>query len=104
MKPDSQLLTAIRSKHLIFTVTSGRSGSHFLARVMGYVPHLTVFHEEKEHSFHHYLRAAQTDRSVAERFLLEQKLPFIAASQEPAYFEASHLFCKGFLNPCMSGV
>lgn len=99
MKPDTQLLAALRSKHLIFTVTSGRSGSHFLARVMGYVPRLTVFHEEKEHSFHHYLRAAQTDRSVAERFLLEEKLPFIAASQEPAYFEASHLFCKGFFEP-----
>ncbi|MDD4347865.1 MAG: hypothetical protein PHF70_02060 [Opitutales bacterium] len=99
MKPDSQLLAALRSKHLIFTVTSGRSGSHFLARVMGYVPRMTVFHEEKEHSFHHYLRAAQSDREVAERFLLEEKLPFIAACKDPVYFEASHLFCKGFFEP-----
>ncbi len=41
-------------------------------------------------------------RAVAERFLLEQKLPAIRAVSEPVYFETSHLACKGFLEPLMA--
>jgi hypothetical protein len=42
---------------------------------------------------------AQWDYSIAERFLLERKLPFIRNTSTRTYLETSHLVCKGFLEP-----
>jgi hypothetical protein len=89
--------TKLAGKRLIFTVTSGRSGTHFLTRLFHYLPGMDVFHEEMTHSYHTALRATQLDPSAGRRFLEDQKLPFIAAQHKPIFVETSHLICKGFL-------
>jgi hypothetical protein len=48
------------------------------------------------------LRLAQHDASVARRFLLEYKLPFIARTPTRNYVETGHLICKGFLEPLLA--
>jgi len=84
-------------KRLIFTVTSGRSGTHFLTRLLYYLPGIDVYHEEMTHSYHTVLRQTQTDPTIGRRFLEEKKLPFIEACNKPIFAETSHLICKGFL-------
>jgi hypothetical protein len=84
-------------KRLIFTVTSGRSGSHYLTRLLHYLPGMDVFHEEMTHSYHTVLRDNQADPARGLAFLLERKLPFIEACKKPVFAETSHLICKGFL-------
>lgn len=87
----------LAGKRLIFTVTSGRSGTHFLTRLLHYLPGMDVYHEEMTHSYHMVLRQNQKDPSVGRRFLEEQKLPFIESCKQPIFAETSHLVCKGFL-------
>jgi len=84
-------------KRLIFTVTSGRSGSHFLTRLLNYLPRMDVFHEEMTHSYHTVLRENQSNPEVGMAFLREKKLPFIESCKFPVFAETSHLICKGFL-------
>src|SRR5579872_1009504 len=72
------LLDDIRGKNLTFTVTAGRTGTLFLARLFRILPNTTSLHEP-EPAFHRYLRSVQRDPSVARDFLLHYKLPFIAA-------------------------
>jgi len=87
----------LADKRLIFTVTSGRSGTHFLTRLLHYLPNIDVYHEEPTHAYHTVLRATQTDPDVAYRFITEKKLPFIEQCKQPIFAETSHLICKGFL-------
>jgi hypothetical protein len=84
-------------KRLIFTVTSGRSGSHYLTRLLHYLPKMDVFHEEMTHSYHTVLRANQENPKVGMDFLTEKKLPFIESCKQSIFAETSHLICKGFL-------
>lgn len=93
----SEWQSKLGGKRLIFTVTSGRSGTHFLTRLLAYCPGVDVFHEELTHSYHTVLRAAQNDPAVARQFVCERKLPFIASCSQPIFVETSHLVCKGFL-------
>jgi len=87
----------LANKRLIFTVTSGRSGTHFLTRLFNYLPGLDVFHEESEHSYHHVLRANQLNPNAGRAFIENEKLPFILSCKKPVFVETSHLICKGFL-------
>ncbi len=88
-------------KRLIFTVGTGRNGTGYVSHLLHGLAGICCLHEP-DPQFYTVLRAVQTDPGVAERFLLEQKLPAIRAVSEPVYFETSHLACKGFLEPLMS--
>jgi len=90
----------MNQKRLIFTVTTGRSGTDYLARLLDCVPGVTSMHEPKPH-FVWAMRDAQADPEVARRFLVEQKLPAIRDTPGPVYSETSHLVCKGFLEPLL---
>lgn len=91
----------LNSKRLIFTVSAGRSGTHFLTRLFRYLPGMDVFHENNTPHFHDHMRAAQEDPNHARKFLNDEKLPFIESLKKPIYAETSHLFCKGFLEPLL---
>jgi hypothetical protein len=54
---------------------------------------------EPDPNFVDVMPAASRDRQAAKKFLLEKKLPAIAASVAKVYAETSHVFCKGFLGP-----
>jgi hypothetical protein len=94
------LLAAVRAKTLVVTVTAGRTGTTFLTHLLALCPDTTSSHEP-EPSFVPVLRLAQHDIDLARRFLLEYKLPCIAALPPRRYVETGHLWCKGFLEPLL---
>jgi hypothetical protein len=94
------LLAAVRRKTVVVTVTAGRTGTTFLTHLLALCPDTTSLHEP-EPSFVPVLRLAQHEPALARRFLLEYKLPFIAAVPTRRYVETGHLLCKGFLAPLL---
>jgi hypothetical protein len=88
----------MKPKRLIFTVTTGRSGTEFLTYQLGLLKNIISLHEPAP-GFESIMRESQFDRSIASKFLLEQKLPFIENQNAKIYIETSHVFCKGFLEP-----
>jgi len=92
-------MLSLSNKRFIFTVTTGRTGTGYLAHLLGIFRDTLTFHEP-DPSYVSCMRQAQADRAVARTFLLETKLPVIARQAiRPIYIETSHLFCKGFLEP-----
>ncbi|MEO8602928.1 MAG: hypothetical protein ABI629_10155 [bacterium] len=89
------LVAAVRQKRLVVAVTAGRSGSTYVARLLATLPDITSPHEVAPH-YVYALRQAQHDPQAARRFLLEYKLPTIAAATTSRYADISHLLCKGF--------
>lgn len=98
---DPEQLAACQAKNLVFTVTTGRSGSGYLQGLMATVDGVTSLHEASP-DFAHVMRFAQSDRRFAYHFLAAQKFPAIVNCGSPVYFESSHLFCKGFLEPMLA--
>jgi len=96
----SSVIDTIRKKRLVFTVTTGRSGTAYLAAIFGYAQNVHSFHEPVP-EYAKVLRAAQGDPACARRFLLEEKFPEIALDGTDIYIETSHLACKGFLEPML---
>jgi hypothetical protein len=94
------VLDVIASKRLIFTVTTGRSGTGYLSRVLSYLRGVRSEHEP-EPGFQDALRQVQDDPQLAREFWLGKKLPAIAAHPEHIYAESSHVLCKGFLEPLL---
>ncbi|MDY7091405.1 MAG: hypothetical protein SX243_00385 [Acidobacteriota bacterium] len=93
-----EAVRALSRRRLILTCTTGRSGTGFLTAVLGLVPGLAARHEPRPW-LTEVMREAQQDPDLARRFLLEEKLPAMAAVEGKLYAETSHLFCKGFLEP-----
>ena len=101
MKMDEQqLIESVRRKRLIFTVTTGRSGTAYLSSIFGYARKTHSFHEPAP-EFVQILRQVQSGTGDARSFLMQKKLPVIAADSAPVYVETSHLTCKGFLEPLL---
>lgn len=94
------LIEALRRKVIVMSITAGRSGSTYLAELFAIVPGTTSLHEPPPH-FKHFLRWTQHDAKYARRFLLDYKLPAIAAVPTPRYVEISHLLGKGFIEPLL---
>lgn len=97
--PDN-LKKEMNNKRLIFTITTGRSGTGFLSRLLKIVPNVDSFHEPKP-KFSEVMRTIQTEPQVAYQFWINHKLPNIVKNKNPVYIETSHLFCKGFLEPLL---
>ncbi|MEM6843544.1 MAG: hypothetical protein AAF632_15050 [Bacteroidota bacterium] len=93
-------LTRLKSKKLVFTVTTGRSGTGLLAEKLKYINSADIYHEA-EPGFHNHMRAVIEGKEDAKDFLFDQKLPFIERLSSSIYIETSHLFCKGFLEPLL---
>ena len=88
------------AKRLIFTITTGRSGTGYLAEVLRNIPDVQSYHEP-EPRFSDVMRSVQADKTVAVKFWMNKKLPEIASKKAPIYIETSHLFCKGFIEPLL---
>lgn len=83
---------------LYFTVTTGRSGTAFLAKYISDLGNICALHEPVP-QFHPIMRQALTDYAVAENFWKKEKAPAILKLGQKKYVETSHLICKGFLEP-----
>lgn len=88
------------AKRLIFTITTGRSGTGHLAEVLRDIPDVQSYHEP-EPRFSDVMRSVQKDKTVAVKFWINKKLPQIAKETASIYIETSHLFCKGFIEPLL---
>ena len=83
-------------KELIFTLTTGRSGTELLSRALALFPGVTSRHEPKP-TFSSAFRAVMAQPKVAREFWLQHKLPKIAREPGTVYCETSHLCSLGFL-------
>ena len=95
-----RLRASLERKRLLFTVTPGRSGTGYLAKLLSFVPGVASFHEP-EPRFSEIMRSIQQDADIAYEFWVKKKLPRIASERVPIYVETSHLFCKGFIEPLL---
>lgn len=86
-------------KRLVFTITTGRSGTEYLARVLALFRGVHATHEPKPRfsSAWRAVLAARDPNSAAREFWLDEKLPRIRRTRGDVYAETSHLACKGFL-------
>lgn len=82
-------------RRLLFTVTTGRSGTEHLARCLSLFSAVESRHEPKPR-FSSCFRAVVAAPRIAREFWEREKLPRIARGSTPIYAETSHLFCKGF--------
>jgi hypothetical protein len=83
-------------KRLIFTISSGRSGTRHLTRILGTLPGVGALHEP-EPNFLQEMQASQAEFSIAQRFLEEKKLPQLASNKDGIFADISHMWCKGLL-------
>lgn len=81
---------------LIFSLSSGRSGTKHLSRIIGLLPGVASLHEPVP-NFSEEMRSAQEDHEVARVFLREKKLPEIARITHDYYAEVTSMWCKGLL-------
>jgi hypothetical protein len=89
-------LQAARKRRLIFVISTGRSGTEYLAQVLALFRDVYAVHEP-EPSFTGAFRTIVHAPQIARQFWLDHKLPAIARTSAPIYAETSHLACKGFL-------
>jgi len=101
MPASNEIPPEIRAKRLFFTVTTGRSGTRYLARVLGLFRGTKSLHEPKP-TFSSAFRTVRTAPATAREFWLEHKLPAIARHRAGVYVETTHLACKGFLESLAS--
>jgi len=83
------------ARRLIFTISSGRSGTEYLAQALGLFAAVEARHEPKPR-FSSVFRAVVAAPHVAREFWEQEKLARIERGRRPIYAETSHLFCKGF--------
>ena len=88
-------------KKLIFTVTAGRTGTTYLAKLLDAVEDITAFHEPNP-NFVSCMRAAQNNPLLAHQFWEKAKIPTIKECRTSFYSETSHLCCKGFIEPLIN--
>lgn len=99
------MIDRLKRKRLIFTITTGRSGSGYLAGLLNMLPGVLALHEPKPLMSDAYQKIRR-DPKFAREWWMDRKLPEIATRlaqdlhQEEiihTYIETAHLFCKGFM-------
>lgn len=96
-----QLKIQLDNTRLIFTITTGRSGTGYLAKVLSFMPTIASSHEA-DPRFSNVMRSIQNNKNAAYKFWIEDKLPQIVSEPRPIYAETSHLFCKGFIESLLN--
>lgn len=89
------------SRNVVFTVTAGRTGTDTLSKVCN-LPQTTVSEHEPMPHYRYYLGLVQKDPPLATAIFCHLKVPAILDISAPSYVETTHLFCKGFLEPCLA--
>jgi hypothetical protein len=97
----SDEIAKLAHKRLVFTVTSGRSGSKLLTALAKCVTGVSAQHEAPPR-MNYVLRAICDHPPAAKWWLATEMFPTIAQSlSSDIYLETSHLFCKGFIEPTL---
>lgn len=88
-------------QNYIFTITTGRSGTKYLASLFKTVKNTISLHEPDNEAS--YLREISKNNNTesAMRFVEDSKIKSIASkmknTENCTYVETSHVICKGFL-------
>ena len=93
----------VADRRLIFCITSGRSGSQYLARLLGTAQDVWSFHEDPPKMSGEPLRLVNTLPLEASRHVRRVKVEAIAARlhgmpPQGVYAEANHMFIKTFFD------
>jgi hypothetical protein len=97
----SDTLENLRDKRLIFAITPGRSGSKLLTALAQCVAGVSAIHEGLPR-MNYLLRTICSHPPAAKWWLETEMFPTIAKNlSSDIYFETSHLFCKGFIEPTL---
>ncbi len=100
MQPNDTL-RKLRDHQLIFAITSGRSGTKLMARILEKCCDIQAEHEAMPRA-NFVLRSVQAHPDAAKWWLSSEKLPAIASRlDERPYGDISHLYCKGFIEPIL---
>ena len=91
----NKLINNIKNKRLIFSVTTGRSGTKYLAYVLSLLKGVHSEHEDLP-GFHEYFRTIREGNYDYKSFWLEKKLPYVSKLETNIYSDVSHVACKGF--------
>lgn len=94
-------LRHLSSKRLAFVISPGRSGTALLTALSGAIAGVKAVHEASPR-MNFVLRAVCSHRKAAEFWLKTEMFPSISQSlsiEDRVYFETSHMFCKGFIEP-----
>lgn len=82
---------------ILVALTTGRSGTKYLSRLLGLCRNAASFHEHSP-AFDDQMRTAQNDPTLAERFLIKDKLPVIEKYRDSSFYaDINHLWSKGLL-------
>lgn len=94
-------VAAFNAKTVVLTVTAGRTGTDTVSQLLKYLPDTHASHEPNpNHRF--ILARVQSDPAAAARFFRHLQAPSITARPGTRIVESSHLFCKGFFEPCIA--
>lgn len=88
---------------LIFTLSPGRCGTQYLAKVLNTAPGIVARHEPKP-GFMEMSVEAQKDQGIARKWLERVKLPAIELYKQmgaDVYVETSHMVINGFVEPLL---
>jgi hypothetical protein len=92
---------AFNARNVVLTVAAGRTATETASRLFGHLPDTTSLHEPEPH--HRFILArVQHDPAAAARFFWHVQVPAILARPGRNQVETSHLFCKGFFEPCIA--
>jgi hypothetical protein len=87
-------------KEIIITVTTGRSGTKFLSRILSFINDIKSEHEA-DPAFHEVFRQYEDNNLDFEQFWRDKKIPYINQLPERLYSDVSHVGCKGFIEPLL---
>lgn len=95
-----------KPRRFVFCINSGRSGSEYLARLLGTAERVSAFHEAKPTMSGHYLHMIchrGLEATFTERSIKAQAIWQIVSNLPPGwiYAETNHMFIKTFFDVVM---
>jgi len=91
---------SLARKDIVLTVAAGRSGTRLLAVLLSKVLGVNAQHEPEPRA-NFWVRSTLENPVNGIDWLIEEKLPAIAAHPQRLYVETSHFFCKGLIEPML---
>lgn len=99
--PVAERVAAFNARRIVLTVTSGRTGTDTVSKLFGYLPDTASLHEPNpNHRF--ILNRVQSRPEEAAWFFWHLQAPALLERIGANVVETSHLFCKGFFEPCIA--
>ncbi|MBR9758583.1 MAG: hypothetical protein GYB39_10900 [Algicola sp.] len=80
----------------IFCISTGRSGTAYLCKLLGTLENCQAFHEQKPILHHEEMRAYFNNNKTPLKLAMPDKIKHIKKSANTLYVDTSHVFIKSF--------